>query len=230
MIDLYFWTTPNGYKISIFLEEANLPYHLIPVDIGAGDQFKPEFLKISPNNKIPAIVDHKPDDDGKPVSIFESGAILLYLAEKSGRFLPEEQRMRSQVTEWLMWQMAGFGPMLGQNHHFRQYAPEKIGYAIERYRLESERLYGVLEERLEGRDYVAGDYSIADMAIYPWVVSHEKQGIDLNDFPHIKRWFDLIRHRPAVIRAYARGQEMNSQPTVNDRSRAVLFGQGRRKK
>ena len=229
MIDLYFWTTPNGYKISIFLEETGLPYHLIPVHIGQGDQFKPEFLKISPNNKIPVIVDHKPDDDGEPVPVFESGAILIYLAEKTGKFLPQEMRARTTVIEWLMWQKAGLGPMLGQNHHFSQYAPEKIKYAINRYLKETERLYGVLDDRLEGRDYIAGDYSIADMATYPWVVSHDKQGQDLNDYPHVKRWFESIRHRSAVIRAYARGQEVNTSPTVDDKSKAILFGQGRRR-
>lgn len=230
MIDLYFWTTPNGYKISMFLEEANIPYHLVPVHIGRGEQFRPDFLKISPNNKIPAIVDNRPEDEGEPVAVFESGAILLYLAEKSRKFLPQAPRQRKEVMEWLMWQMGGFGPMLGQNHHFTQYAPEKIDYAIGRYLKETERLYGVLDERLEGRDYVVDEYSIADMAIYPWVVSHEKQGQDLADFPHVGRWFESIRHRPAVIRAYARGQEINTSPTVDDKSRSILFGQGRRQK
>ena len=230
MIDLYFWTTPNGYKISILLEEANLPYQLIPVNIGSGDQFKPDFLELSPNNKIPAIVDHKPTDAGAAISVFESGAILLYLAEKTGRFLPAELRSRIQATEWLMWQMAGFGPMLGQNHHFSHYAPEKIIYAINRYLLETERLYGVLDDRLAGRDYVAGEYSIADMAIYPWVVSHEKQGQDLADFPHVRKWYESIYHRTAVKRAYAKGRQINSNPTVDAKSKAVLFGQGRRKK
>lgn len=230
MINLYFWTTPNGYKISIFLEEANEPYHLIPVNIARGEQFEEAFLEVSPNNKVPAIVDLKPDEDKEPIAVFESGAILIYLAEKVGRFLPKETLPRKEVFEWLMWQMAGFGPMLGQNHHFSHYAPEKISYAIDRYLKETERLYGVLDDRLEGREFVAGDYSIADMAIYPWVVSHEKQGQDLSDYPHVKRWFEAIRHRPAVIRAYARGQEINNKPTVDDKSRSILFGQGRRKK
>ncbi len=229
MFDLYFWTTPNGYKVSMFLEEANEPYHLVPVNIGRGDQFRPEFLRISPNNKIPAIVDHKPADGGAPLALFESGAILLYLAEKTGRFLPDEPRARQEVIVWLMWQVAGFGPMLGQNHHFSHYAPEKIGYAIDRYLKETERLYGVLEERLEGRAFIAGEYSIADMATYPWVVAHDKQGQDLDDFPNVGRWFEAIRHRPAVIRAYARGREVNAVPTVDDKSRSILFGQGRRK-
>lgn len=230
MIELFFWTTPNGYKISIFLEEANLPYHIVPIHIGRGEQFEAEFLNISPNNKIPAIIDHKPADGDEPISVFESGAILLYLAEKVGKFLPEDLRARNQAVEWLMWQVAGFGPMLGQNHHFSQYAPEKIDYAIDRYHKETERLYGVLDERLEGREYIVDEYSIADMATYPWVVPHEKQGVDLSEYPYIKRWFEAIRHRPAVIRAYARGQEVNSNPTVDDKSKAVLFGQGRRKK
>lgn len=230
MIDLYFWTTPNGYKISLLLEEVGLPYHLVPVHIGRGDQFKPEFLKISPNNKIPVIVDRKPDDGGNPVSVFESGAILIYLAEKSGRFLPIGLRQRTEVLEWLMWQMASFGPMLGQNHHFSHYAPEKINYAIDRYLKETERLYGVLDDRLEGREFVAGEYTIADMAIYPWVVSHEKQGQDLASYPYVKSWYEEIRHRPATIRAYARGQEVNTSPTVDEESKSILFGQGRRKK
>ena len=230
MINLYFWTTPNGYKVSIFLEEANEAYHLVPVNITRGEQFDPDFLKISPNNKIPAIVDLKPADGKEPLAVFESGAILVYLADKTGKFLPSETRARNEVLAWLMWQMAGFGPMLGQNHHFNHYAPEKVPYAIDRYLKETERLYGVLDDRLEGREYVAGDYSIADIAIYPWVVAHDKQGQNLEDYPHVKRWFESIRHRPAVIRAYARGLEINSQTTVDAQSRAVLFGQGRREK
>jgi len=228
MIDLYYWTTPNGHKITIFLEEAGLDYRIVPVNIGAGDQFREEFLKISPNNKIPAIVDHAPADGGASLALFESGAILLYLAEKCGRFLPADLRGRSLVSQWLMWQMGGFGPMLGQNHHFSQYAPEKIPYAIERYRKESERLYGVLDEKLESVPYVAGDYSIADMAIYPWTVSHDKQGIDLGDYPRVARWNAQIAGRPAVQRAYARAAEINPDPTLDDKSRAILFGQGRR--
>ncbi len=230
MIDLYFWTTPNGYKISIFLEEANEPYHLVPVNIAQGAQFAPDFLEISPNNKIPAIVDNKPVDEGGPISVFESGAILIYLAEKVGRFLPEEVRARKEVLEWLMWQKAGFGPMLGQNHHFCHYAPEEIPYAMDRYLKETERLYGVLDDRLEKHEFIVDEYSIADMATYPWVVAHDKQGQDLADYPHVHRWFEAIRHRPAVIRAYARGKEINTESTVNEKSKAVLFGQGRRKK
>jgi len=228
MIDLYYWTTPNGHKITIFLEEAGLDYCIHPVNIGAGDQFKPEFLKISPNNKIPAIVDQRPSDNGEPLALFESGAILLYLAEKTGKFLPAAPRARHQVQQWLMWQMGGFGPMLGQNHHFSQYAPEKIPYAIERYQKETERLYGVLDDQLKVSAHVAGDYSVADMAIYPWVVPHEKQGISLADFPQVRRWFEQLGQRPAVVEAYRKANEINSAKTVDDKAKAILFGQGRR--
>jgi len=228
MIDLYYWTTPNGHKITIFLEEAGMPYRIIPVNIAAGDQFKPDYLKISPNNKIPAIVDTDPGDGGGELSVFESAAILVYLAEKSGKFLAKDLRGRVRTLEWLAWQVAGFGPMLGQNHHFSQYAPEKIPYAIERYRKESERLYGVLDDRLAEKPYLAGDYSIADMATYPWAVPHQKQGIDLEDFPNVRRWLEQIGDRPAVKRAYARAAEFNTAPTVDEKSREILFGQGRR--
>lgn len=198
-IELYYWPTPNGHKITIFMEEAGLPYQVHPVDIGNGDQFKQDFLKLSPNNKMPAIVD--PDGpDGKPLAIFESGAILMYLAEKTGKYLPASIRERYQVIEWLMFQMAGLGPMLGQAHHFRGYAPEKLPYAIERYTKEASRLYGVLDRRLAGQDYVAGEYSIADMAIYPWIISHERQGQNLADFPYLKRWFERVGARAAVQR------------------------------
>lgn len=203
MIDLYYWTTPNGHKITIFLEEAGLDYKIHPVNISAGEQFKPEFLAIAPNNRIPAIVDHTPADGGAPISLFESGAILEYLADKTGKFLPRERRQRAQVMQWLFWQMAGLGPMAGQNHHFVQYAPERIPYAMERYIKETTRLYGVLDKQLEGRDFIAGEYSIADMACYPWIVPHEKQKQDLAQFPNLKRWFDAISVRPAVERAYA---------------------------
>lgn len=230
MIELHYWTTPNGHKITIFLEEAGLDYEIRPVNIGQGDQFTPEFLAISPNNRIPAIVDRAPSDGGEPVSVFESGAILLYLAEKTGRFLAKDPRSRVQALEWLFWQMGGLGPMLGQNHHFRNYAPEQIPYAVDRYTKEAERLYGVLDERLEGRDFVAGKYSIADMAAYPWIVPYERQGMSLDDFPHLKRWFETIRERPAVVRAYARAEEISSEPTVSEESKKVLFGQGRRSK
>ena len=228
MLDLYYWTTPNGHKVTIFLEETKLPYNIVPIDIRTGAQFDNEFLKISPNNKIPALVDHNPIYGGAPFSVFESGAILIYIAEKTGMFLPTEIRQRSAVLQWLMWQMGGLGPMLGQNHHFSQYAPEPIPYAIDRYRKETDRLYGILDEQLANHEYIADDYSIADMAIYPWIVPHEKQGQNLEDSPNLLRWFRQIENRPAVIRAYARGQEINSRPTVDKESKAVLFGQGRR--
>lgn len=228
MIDLYYWTTPNGHKITIFLEETGLEYRIVPVNIGSGDQFSDDFLEISPNNKIPAIVDHAPADGGAPIALFESGEILLYLAEKTGRFLPSDIRQRHQTLQWLFWQMGGFGPMLGQNHHFTQYAPEKIPYAVERYRKETDRLYGVLDHQLAGQDYVAGDYSIADMAIYPWAVPHEKQGQSLDHSPHIRRWFTAISERSAVQRAYARAKEVNSDSAMDDKAKAILFGQGRR--
>ncbi len=225
MIDLYYWTTPNGHKITIFLEEAALPYRIVPVNIGTGEQFKPDFLKISPNNRMPAIVDHDPAGGGAPVSVFESGAILLYLAEKSGQFLPRDLRGRVEVLQWLFWQMGGLGPMAGQNHHFSQYAPEKIPYAIDRYVKETSRLYAVLDKRLADRPFVAGAYSIADMASYPWIVPYERQGQKLENFPHLKRWFEAIRERPAVTRAYARAKEINTQPTVSEESKKILFGQ-----
>lgn len=225
MIDLYYWTTPNGHKITMFLEEAGLPYRLIPVHIGAGEQFKPEFLAISPNNRIPAIVDQAPTDGGAPISLFESGAILLYLADKVGRFIPRDIRGRADVLQWLFWQMAGLGPMAGQNHHFGQYAPEKIPYAISRYVNETNRLYGVLNKRLADRPFVAGEYSIADMACYPWIVPHERQGQKLEDFPHLQRWFLEIKARPATARAYDRAKEINTAPTVSEEAKKILFGQ-----
>jgi GST-like protein len=229
MIDLYYWTTPNGHKITIFLEESELPYIIKPINIAKGDQFDSEFLKISPNNKIPAIIDHAPADGGEPISVFESGAILHYLAEKTGKFLPTDLRSRVETMEWLFWQMGGLGPMLGQNHHFTAYAPEKIPYAIERYVKETERLYGVLDERLTNRDFIVRDYSIADMAAYPWIVPHERQQQNLDDFPNVKRWFETIKARPAVQRAYAKADEISSEPTVTEESKAILFGQGRRR-
>lgn len=229
MIDLHYWTTPNGHKITIFLEEAALPYIVFPVNIGQGDQFKPEFLAISPNNRIPAIVDHAPKGGGAPVSIFESGAILMYLAEKTGQFLSAEMRQRYDTIQWLFWQMGGLGPMAGQNHHFNLYAPEKIPYAIERYVKETNRLYGVLNKRLADREFIAGDYSIADMASYPWIVPYKNQGQNIDDFPHLKRWLEAIAARPAVERAYAKAKEVNpkfGQPTIRgDNERKVLFGQ-----
>jgi len=225
MIDLHYWTTPNGHKVTIFLEETGLPYRIVPVNIGAGDQFKPEFLAIAPNNRIPAIVDHTPADGGAPLSVFESGAILAYLAEKTGRFLPSNIRGRTEVMQWLFWQMGGLGPMAGQNHHFVQYAPESLPYAIDRYVRETNRLYGVLDKRLADRPFIAGEYSVADMASYPWIVPHINQRQNLNDFPHLKRWFTAIGKRPAVKRAYALAVKVNKARTVNPRSRSILFGQ-----
>lgn len=226
MIDLYYWTTPNGHKITMFLEEANLPYQLHPVHIGRGEQFKPDFLRIAPNNRIPAIVDQAPADGGAPISIFESGAILLYLADKLGQFIPQDLRGRNVALQWLFWQMGGLGPMAGQNHHFGQYAPEKILYSIERYTKETARLYGVLNKHLaDGRDYIAGEYSIADMACYPWVVPYEKQGQKLEDFPHLAQWFARVAQRPATGRAYAVAKTVNVAPTVDEDAKRVLFGQ-----
>ena len=225
MIDLHYWTTPNGHKITIFLEEASLPYRIIPVNISKGDQFEPAFLAISPNNRIPAIVDHEPKDGGKPISVFESGAILLYLAEKTGKFIRADFRRKVEVIEWLFWQMGGLGPMAGQNHHFSQYAPEKIPYPISRYVNETNRLYGVLNKRLADRQFIADEYSIADMASYPWIVPYERQGQKLDDFPNLKRWFESIEARPAVARAYKKAKEINTQPTVTEESKRLLFGQ-----
>jgi len=225
MIDLYYWTTPNGHKITMFLEEAEVPYRIVPVNISTGEQFKPDFLAISPNNRMPAIVDHEPAGGGAPVSVFESGAILLYLAEKTGKFIPSDLRGRVEVLQWLFWQMGGLGPMLGQNHHFNMYAPEKIPYAIDRYVKETNRLYGVLNKRLADREFVAGAYSIADMASYPWIVPWKRQGQNLDDFPHLRRWFDAIRSRPATQRAYAKADGINTQPTVSEEAKKILFGQ-----
>ena len=228
MIDLYYWTTPNGHKITIFLEEAELAYTIKPVNISAGEQFGAEFLKLSPNNRIPAIVDHDPADGAGPLSIFESGAILEYLAEKTGKLMPTDRRGRAEVMQWLFWQTSGLGPMLGQNHHFSRYAPEPIPYAIERYRRETERLYSVLDRQLQEHEYIAGAYSIADIAAYPWVVPHTHQGIRLAAFAHVKRWFDAVSARAAVKRAYEHAARVNIAPTVTEDSRAVLFGQGQR--
>lgn len=228
MIDLYYWTTPNGYKITIFLEETGLPYRITPVNIGKGDQFHPYFLSIAPNNRIPAIVDDEPADGGQPVSVFESGAILQYLAEKTGQFLPTDLRGRTEALQWLFWQMAGLGPMAGQNHHFRHAAPEPLAYAIERYTNETNRLYGVLDKRLADRPFLAGDaYSIADIASYPWVASWERQGQTLADFPNVKRWFQTIAERPATVRAYALVQQVNPNASVphSDEAKRILFGQ-----
>jgi GST-like protein len=225
MIDLYYWTTPNGHKITMFLEETGLPHRIVPINIGKGEQFAADFLRISPNNRIPAMVDHAPADGGASLSIFESGAILLYLADKTGRFIAPNLRGRNETLQWLFWQMGGLGPMAGQNHHFTQYAPEKVPYAIERYTKETARLYAVLNKRLADREFVAGEYSIADMASYPWIVPHEKQGQNLDDFPHLKRWFDAIRARPATQRAYALAKQINPAPVITDAEKKVLFGQ-----
>lgn len=225
MIDLYYWPTPNGHKITLFLEEAGLPYRIVPVNIGAGDQFKPDFLAIAPNNRMPAIVDDEPTGGGVPLSIFESGAILLYLAEKIGRFLPKDVRGRFDALQWLFWQVGGLGPMAGQNHHFSGYTQERITYAIDRYVNETNRLYGVLNKRLADRAFVAGEYSIADMAAYPWIVSHKKQSQNLDDFPHLKKWFNAIAARPATIRAYEKGTALRQSDEMTDEARRILFGQ-----
>jgi GST-like protein len=225
MIGLYYWPTPNGHKITMFLEEAGLEYRVHPVDISAGDQFKPDFLAISPNNRMPAIIDHSPLERGAPISVFESGAILLYLAEKSEKFIPNESRGRVEVLQWLFWQVGGLGPMLGQNHHFARYAPEKLPYAIDRYVKETNRLYGVLNRRLADVEFVAGTYSIADMACYPWIVPYEAQGQRLEDFPHLKRWFEAIRARPATARAYEKGAALSTGTTMTEEAKKILFGQ-----
>ena len=225
MIDLYFWTTPNGYKPLIFLEEAGLAYNILPVNISKGEQFEPAFLEISPNNRIPAIVDNAPMDGGAPIPLFESGAILFHLAEKTGRYLPRDPAGRAEVMQWLFWQMGGLGPMLGQNLHFSAYAPERIPYAIERYDTETERLYRVLDTRLADRPYLAGSYSIADMASYPWIIRLEREQPRLARFPNLRRWVEAIGQRPAVIRAYQAGQSFNTTPTVTEESKALLLGQ-----
>ena len=225
MIDLYYWTTPNGHKITIALEELGLPYRIRPVNITKGEQFEPAFLRISPNNRIPAIVDDAPADGQRPLSIFESGAILTYLAEKTGRLLPSDTRGKFEALQWLFWQVGGLGPMAGQNHHFLQYAPEKIPYAIERYVKETARLYRVMDTRLADRPYLAGDYSIADIASYPWVAPHEKQRMNLDDYPHLKRWFATIAQRPAVERAYAVAKEILTRP-MDAEAKKHLFGHG----
>lgn len=225
MIELYYWPTPNGHKITMFLEEAGLHYEIKPIDISAGDQFKPEYLKFSPNNRMPAIIDRAPADGGEPITVFESGAILVYLAEKTGKFLPSETRARKTVLEWLFWQVGGLGPMAGQNHHFVQYAPEKIPYAMDRYVNETNRLYGVLDRRLQGRDWLADDYSIADMAGYPWVVLWKGQLQNLDDFPNVRRWHTAIRNRPAVAAAYEKGKPWSSRAAVTEEGKKLLFGQ-----
>ena len=223
MIDLYTWPTPNGHKVHIMLEEVGLEYNVIPIDINAGDQFDPEFLKISPNNKMPAMVD--PDGPGgTPYSLFESGAILMYLAEKTGRLMPTETRARYDVIKWLMFQMGHIGPMLGQAHHFRTYAPEPIPYAVDRYTNEAYRLYKVLDGRLAEAEYLAEAYSIADIAVFPWLRSHERQGQDLNDFPHVKRWFEAIAARPAVERGVEVLADRRRTGPIDEAAREIMFG------
>jgi GST-like protein len=229
MIDLYFWTTANGYKVLLFLEETGIPYRIIPLNISRGDQFKPDFLKISPNNKIPVIVDHSPDGrsqgSDESIALFESGAILLYLAEKSGRFIADDVRERANILQWLFWQMGGLGPMAGQNLHFAQYAPEQLPYAIKRYFDETARLFKVMDGQLATRDFLAGDYSIADMASYPWVNIYERLQQDLGDYPNLQRWYEQIRVRPATISAFEKGAAINTLPTVTEESKKILLGQ-----
>lgn len=213
MIDLHYWITPNGHKTTIFLEESGLPYKIHPVNISKNEQFTPDFLKIAPNNRIPAIIDNEPEDNKGPLTLFESGAILWYLAEKTKKFIPHTAREKAEVSQWLFWQMSGLGPMAGQNHHFTKYAPEKIPYAIERYIKETARLYGVLNKQLDGKEWVAaGQYTIADMAIYPWIVPHELQSQNLNDFPHLKVWFEKMSKREAIVRAYDIAKKIQEKP------------------
>ena len=231
MIDLYYWPTPNGHKVSLFLEEAGLDYTVKPVNIGKGDQFDADYLRFSPNNKMPAIIDHAPADGGDPISVFESGAILRYLADKTGRFGGTGVRERTIVDEWLFWQMAGLGPMTGQYGHFHVYAPEEVPYARERYRKEAERLLGVLDKRLEDRAFIAGnDYTIADMASYPWIGVYDKAPIDMTPFPQVQRWHAAIRARPATQRAYALTKQVNPDAgkSLTDEEKTLLFGQGAR--
>ena len=226
MIDFYFWPTPNGHKVTLLLEEAGIEYKFFPVDISTGGQLKPAFLAFSPSNRMPAIIDHAPADGGEAVPVFESGAILLYFAEKCGQFLPVDLRGRKTVLEWLLWQMGGLGPMAGQNQHFAVYAPERIPYATKRYVDETNRLYGVLDRRLASREFIAGDeYTIADMASYPWVVPHEAQGQRLEDTPNLKRWLDAIHARPGTTRAYGKGKAISDRPAVTEASKSILFGQ-----
>jgi GSH-dependent disulfide-bond oxidoreductase len=230
MIELYYWPTPNAHKVTIFLEEANLPYTLKPVNIQQGAQFSETFLRIAPNNRMPALVDPQPLGGGKPIALFESGAILTYLADKTGLFLAKEPHMRYQTMQWLFWQMAGVGPMFGQAFHFTVYAPEKIDYAVQRYTREVERLLGVLDDELAEKAFVAGDYSIADMALYPWVLPVDRIGLSLNDFPHIQRWKEQIAQRPAVVRAYDAAKNLPASQPPSEEARQVLFNQGRIRK
>ena len=224
MIDFYFWTTPNGYKVLMFLEELDIPYRIIPINISKGEQFGSEFLQISPNNKIPAIIDSDPKSGNAPIEIFESGAILLYLAEKTARFIPSELAARSDVLKWLFWQVGGLGPMLGQYQYFHQYAEKRVPSAIERYKKETERLFSVLNKKLGNSQYISGEYSIADIACYPWILKYSFLGLQIDNFPNLKRWIDQIAVRPAIIRAYKKGVEINSIPTVTKESMRFLFG------
>jgi GST-like protein len=226
MIELYYWTTPNGHKMTMFLEETGMPYTIHPVNIGKGDQFKPEFLKISPNNRIPAMVDRAPADGGEPIAMFESGAMLLYLADKVGRFIPRDTRARLDCIQWLFWQMGNLGPMAGQNHHFVHYAPEKLPYAIDRYVNETGRLYAVLNKRLADREFISGEYTVADMASYPWVLP-ERQSQNIDEFPHLKRWKEAIKARPATQAAYAKAKEINpgAGGIRTEGEKKILFGQ-----
>ena len=229
MIDLYFWPTPNGWKISIALEEMELPYTVVPVNIAKGEQFQPDFLAISPNNRIPALLDRDPPGGGEAIAVFETGAMLLYLAEKTGMFLPTDTRGRSDVIQWLMWQMGGLGPMLGQHGHFKLYATEKIPYAITRYRDEADRLYGVMNRRLEAREYLCDDYSIADMACWPWILTYKSQGLDLEAFPNVRRWYDTLKTRPGLRRGYDLGKDLrqavSNKDGPDDETRRTLFRQ-----
>lgn len=226
MIELYYWTTPNGHKITMFMEESGIDYAMKLVDIRKGEQFNPAFLSISPNNRIPALVDTAPEGHDQHINLFESGAILLYLAEKTGKYIPQDLKGRVECLKWLFWQMGGLGPMAGQNHHFVQYAPEPVPYAIDRYVRETSRLYGVLNKHLlHTGPYVCGEYSIADMAIYPWIVPHEKQRQNLAEFPALKLWFERVQERPATQRAYALAKSINTEPNVNEHSRHLLFSQ-----
>ena len=229
MIELYFASTPNGLKLKLFLEEAGLPHRIVPVSLSKGEQFKPDYVAISPNGKIPAIVDHAPADGGAPITMFESGAIMLYLADKSGRFIPRDLRGRNEVLQWLFWQMSALGPMAGQAGHFKIYATEPVPYALDRYTREVRRLYGVLDKRLSDREFVAGEFSIVDIACYPWIVPHRSHGQNLDEFPSLKRWYGRMAARPATIRAYA-GTEDAYQTSASHKlsaeERKILFGQG----
>lgn len=225
MIDLYYCPTPNGLKLKLCLEEMGLDHRVVPIDIGKGEQFEPDFLRISPNNKIPALVDHAPADGGEPLALFESGAMLLYLADKTGRFVPADFRHRAEALAWLFWQMSGLGPMAGQIGHFNVHAPERVPYAIDRYARETNRLYGVLDRRLADRNFIVGEYSIADMACYPWIVPHRAHGQNLGDFPHLARWFAAIHDRPATRRAYDGAPESYGRRSISEEERGILFGQ-----